>query len=96
MGCPDWTGKGKNWEVLQAVEHHTYRLGSRDKLEHMSPGTLKLQLFKQPSSFGGMRYATLAMAADGEHMVVKRILKEGLSLDRNRRVLEVSCSFESY
>ena len=58
-------------------------------LEEDGKRSIQIQLFRQPSAFGGMRYATLALLPRGQRMVVKRILKEGLSLDRNCKVLEV-------
>ncbi len=93
VGCTDWTGKGKNWGPKQQAEQQTYRLGPGDVLEEEAKTAIELQLLKLPTAFGGMRYATLALLPDGNRMVVKRILKEGIKLERNRKVLEVGLLF---
>ncbi|KAK9834648.1 hypothetical protein WJX74_006615 [Apatococcus lobatus] len=89
VGCPDWTGSTKNWHPLQEVTKRDYKLTDTDEVELTGSRKEQLRLFKKPCAFGGMRYATSAMLQNGDRMVVKRILKEGSSLQRNQRVLEV-------
>ena len=89
MGCPDWTGSSRNWHPLQTVERRNYRLNQLYELEFSGSKKEELRLFKKPCAFGGMRYATSAMLQNGDRMVVKRILKENSTLQRNQKILEV-------